>query len=178
MLTGIVAWLLGLITVRLSGHYLPLGTRRLGDQLLLPVRHDRATSSASSTAWRKSRTCPLFGHRLADPHGWLYLIWAVLLGALWLAHNLLDSRHGRVIRALNGGRLMAESMGIDTDAPAAAVFVLAALYAGLSGWLFAHYQRFVNPTPFSLTRGHRISVHGDRRRRRAGCGARCSAPAW
>jgi branched-chain amino acid transport system permease protein len=31
-----------------------------------------------------------------------------------------------------------------------AVFVIAALYAALAGFLFAHFQRFISPTPFSL----------------------------
>ena len=31
--------------------------------------------------------------------------------------------------------------------------VIAALYASLSGWLFAHYQRSVNPSPFGLQMG-------------------------
>jgi ABC-type branched-subunit amino acid transport system permease subunit len=30
------------------------------------------------------------------------------------------------------------------------IFLIAALYACLSGWLYAHLQRFVNPTPFGL----------------------------
>src|SRR6185436_5422812 len=33
------------------------------------------------------------------------------------------------------------------------VFVYAALLACVSGWLYAHLQRFVNPTPFSLGQG-------------------------
>ena len=31
-----------------------------------------------------------------------------------------------------------------------AVFVIAALYAGIAGFLFAHFQRFISPTPFGL----------------------------
>ena len=38
-----------------------------------------------------------------------------------------------------------------------AVFVLAGLLAGLSGWLYAHMQRFVNPTPFDIRPRHRAS---------------------
>ncbi len=72
---------------------------------------------------------------------------------LSLTRNLLDSRQGRAIRALAAGRAMAESMGVDTARLALWVFVLAALYAGLSGWLYAHVQRQVSPTPFSLTAG-------------------------
>ena len=30
------------------------------------------------------------------------------------------------------------------------MFVIAALYAGVAGFLFAHFQRFISPTPFSL----------------------------
>jgi branched-chain amino acid transport system permease protein len=48
---------------------------------------------------------------------------------------------------------MAESMGVDTAAHRVKVFVLAALLACVSGWLYAHMQRFVNPTPFNLGAG-------------------------
>jgi branched-chain amino acid transport system permease protein len=82
-----------------------------------------------------------------------FLIWLALLAALWAAHNLLDSRVGRAIRALRGGGLMAESFGVDTAALKIRVFLYAALLASLSGWLYAHLQRFVNPTPFGLNAG-------------------------
>ncbi len=151
LLTGVAAWLVGLVTGRLSGHYLPLGTVAWG--LSFYYAFVNAGFLGGFNGMADIPGLGLFGHTLTEPHAWLYLIWAVVLLVLWLAHNLLDSRHGRALRALNGGRLMAESMGIDTGRVARAVFVLAALCAGLSGWLFAHYQRFVNPTPFSLTAG-------------------------
>jgi branched-chain amino acid transport system permease protein len=44
-------------------------------------------------------------------------------------------------------------MGVDTGRQRLKVFVLAAMLAGLSGWLYAHQQRFVNPTPFNLNIG-------------------------
>ena len=67
-----------------------------------------------------------------------------------MSANLLDSRIGRAIRTLNGARLMGESVGIDTVRLSRTVFVIAALYAGVAGLLFAHFQRFISPTPFSL----------------------------
>ena len=48
---------------------------------------------------------------------------------------------------------MAESMGVNTWASRMIVFILAAMMACASGWLYAHMQRFVNPTPFSLHAG-------------------------
>ena len=41
-------------------------------------------------------------------------------------------------------------MGIDTVRLSRQVFVIAALYAALAGFLFAHFQRFISPTPFGL----------------------------
>jgi branched-chain amino acid transport system permease protein len=48
---------------------------------------------------------------------------------------------------------MAEAMGVDTARSKIVIFLVAALFASFSGWLYAHLQRFVNPTPFSLNIG-------------------------
>ena len=92
----------------------------------------------------------LFGWTLDDGGEIYYLIWAFLLLAMLTTHNLLDSREGRAIRALKGGRVMAEAMGVDTARARMVIFVIAALLACASGWLYAHMQRFVNPTPFGV----------------------------
>jgi branched-chain amino acid transport system permease protein len=44
-------------------------------------------------------------------------------------------------------------MGIDTTWYRAVLFMIAAQLACVSGWLYAHLQRFVNPTPFGLGEG-------------------------
>lgn len=92
----------------------------------------------------------LFGVDLKDGRYFYYLIWVVVLGALWAMQNLLDSREGRAIRALKGGAVMAEAMGVNTARSKLVIFVIAAGLAAVSGWLYAHMQRFVNPTPFGL----------------------------
>ena len=43
VLTFIIAFILGAITLRMGGHYLPLATIAWGDQPLLPVRHHPPT---------------------------------------------------------------------------------------------------------------------------------------
>jgi branched-chain amino acid transport system permease protein len=67
--------------------------------------------------------------------------------------NLLDSRTGRAIRALRRGHIAAEAFGIWTPRAKLLVFIHAAVLAGLSGWLYAHFQRTVNPTPFGAQAG-------------------------
>jgi ABC-type branched-subunit amino acid transport system ATPase component len=81
------------------------------------------------------------------------LIWVTVVLCAYALNNLLDSREGRAIRALKGGIVMAEAMGIDTARSRIVIFVIAALLASLSGWLYVHMQRFINPSPFSLQFG-------------------------
>ena len=151
LLTIAVAAALGLITLRLSGHYLPLGTIAWGISLYFLF----GTSEMLGGHTGRGGLPPIsiLGRPLESGREIFYLIWAFLLAALLTTRNLLDSREGRAIRALKGGRVMAESMGVNTWASRMIVFVLAAMMACASGWLYAHMQRFVNPTPFSLHAG-------------------------
>ena len=90
---------------------------------------------------------------LKSERRYFYLIWGIALGSLWATSNLLDSRPGRAIRALKGGLEMAEAFGVDAARLKIVTFVYAALLACISGWLYAHLQRFVNPTPFGVPQG-------------------------
>lgn len=150
-ITALVAWALGAVTLRLSGHFLPLGTIAWG--LSLYYVFGNLDVLGGFTGMTGIPALSLFGLSLASPRALGVLIWALLLLSIWALHNLLDSREGRAIRALKSGRLMAESMGVDTGSQRIKLFVLAALLAALSGWLYAHMQRFVNPTPFNLNIG-------------------------
>ena len=147
-LTALVALVLGWMTLRLSGHYLPLGTIAWG--ISLYFLFGNVEFLGGHTGITGIPLLEVFGFPLKDSRHYYYLIWLMLLGAVWLTRNLLDSREGRAIRALKGGRVMAEAMGVDTARSKVVIFVIAALYACVSGWLYAHLQRFVNPTPFGL----------------------------
>ncbi len=148
LVTALVAIVLGLLTLRLSGHYLPLGTIAWGISLYFLFGNLQFLGGHNGMSGIPSLS--IFGVELQDGRYVYYLIWVVLLGAIWLTHNLLDSREGRAIRALKGGVVMAEAMGVDTARSKVVIFLVAALFASVSGWLYAHMQRFVNPTPFGL----------------------------
>ncbi|KWT98630.1 MULTISPECIES: branched-chain amino acid ABC transporter ATP-binding protein/permease [unclassified Variovorax] len=151
VVTFVIAWGLGAITLRLSGHYLPLCTIAWG--LSFYFLFGNLEFLGGHTGVAGVPAIEVAGISFASPRSLGLVIWGVLLLALWALHNLLDSREGRAIRALKGGRVMAESMGVDTGRYRIKVFVLAALLAALSGWLYAHLQRFINPTPFNLNIG-------------------------
>lgn len=146
-----VAWFLGSVTLRLSGHYLPLGTIAWG--LSLYFLFGNLEFLGGHTGMAGLPALSVGGLTLRSVRELGLLTWSVLLLGLWALHNLLDSREGRAIRSLKTGRVMAESMGVDTAGYRIKIFVLAALLASLSGWMYAHLQRFVNPTPFNLNIG-------------------------
>ena len=151
VLTVGVALILGALTLKLSGHYLPLGTIAWG--ISLYYLFGTVDGLGGQTGISDLPALSLFGISLDKGEKMFYLIWAVLLVAMLVTQNLLNSREGRAIRALKGGQVMAESMGVDTFRAKLAIFVISALFAAVSGWLYAHTQRFVNPTPFGLNMG-------------------------
>ncbi len=150
-LTLAVAAVLGSLTLKLSGHYLPLGTIAWG--ISLAFLFGTSETLGGHTGLSGVPAISIFGWTLDEGREIYFLIWAFLLAGIFTSRNLLDSREGRAIRALKGGMVMAESMGVNTSASRMVAFVLAALMACASGWLYAHMQRFVNPTPFSLPVG-------------------------
>ena len=147
-ITATVAVILGSLTLKLSGHFLPLGTIAWG--ISLYFLFGTMESLGGHTGITGVPPISLLGWVLDEGGEIYYLIWAFLLLAVFTTQNLLDSREGRAIRALKGGMVMAEAMGVNTARSRMIIFVIAALHACASGWLYAHMQRFVNPTPFGL----------------------------
>ena len=147
-LTAVIALFLGFITLRLSGHYLPLGTIAWGIAIYFLLGNLEWLGKYSGIAEIPPLT--VLGVRFGDGRTFYYLIWAVTLLALLAARNLLDSRSGRAIRALKARTVMAESFGVDTARLKIVVFVYAAVQASLSGWLYAHFLRFISPQPFGV----------------------------
>ncbi|MEO8935213.1 MAG: branched-chain amino acid ABC transporter ATP-binding protein/permease [Burkholderiaceae bacterium] len=149
--TGLTALVIGLVTLRLSGHYLPLGTIAWGISIYYLFGNMAFLGKydgLNGLPW-----ITVFGWSLEKGRDIYYLIWAFVIASVLAVQALLDSRPGRAIRALRGGAGMAESFGVNTTRVKIVVFVYAAMLASISGWLYAHLQRSINPTPFGVNAG-------------------------
>ncbi|WP_323119308.1 branched-chain amino acid ABC transporter ATP-binding protein/permease [Burkholderia alba] len=151
VLTALIALVLGAVTMRLSGHFLPLGTIAWG--LALFFLFGNLEMLGKYDGINGIPALSVFGLVLDSGRSLYFLIWAVVLAAVVSVQNLLNSRPGRAIRALRGGGVMAEAMGVNTAWMRVVIFVYAAVLAAISGFLYAHLQRAVNPTPFGLNHG-------------------------
>ena len=148
---GAAAVLIGLITLRLSGHFLPLGTIAWSVSIYyvfanldLFGRNDGISGIPPVT---------LSGVLLTSSRGYFPIVFGAVALSVLATRNLLDSNHGRAIRALRGGAAAAASFGVDLMRTRVLAFAYAGMLAGLAGWLYAHMQRSVNPTPFNLNAG-------------------------
>ena len=151
VLAVVAALVLGALTLRMSGHYLPLATIAWGLALNYTMANMEWLGKYDGILGIPAMN--LFGVDLGSGRGLHPLVWAIALVAALAVLRLLDSRPGRAIRALKSGSTMAEAMGISTFRYKLPAFVIAALLAALSGWLFAHFQRSVSPSPFGINKG-------------------------
>lgn len=149
--TAISAMIVGVITLRMSGHYLPLATIAWGLSLYYLMGNLDALGKYDGLLGLKSLS--IGSINLAQGRLFFVLCWAMLIASAVALLNLLDSRPGRAIRSLKGGTQMAEAMGINTFRYKVTIFVTAALFASVAGWLLAHFQRTVNPSAFGLKMG-------------------------
>ncbi|MGJ7610651.1 MULTISPECIES: branched-chain amino acid ABC transporter ATP-binding protein/permease [unclassified Variovorax] len=148
LLTGLSALAIGMLTLRLGGHFLPLSTIAWG--LSIAMLFGNVDALGRHTGLSNIPALQVAGWSLAEPRAMYYLIWVIVGLACLFSHNLLQSRPGRAIRGLRGGATLLASVGADAYRVRLSLFVTAALFAGLAGWLYAHMNRFVSPSPFDV----------------------------
>ena len=148
LLTGLSALAIGMLTLRLGGHFLPLSTIAWG--LSIAMLFGNVDALGRHTGLSNIPALKIAGWSLADPRAIYYLIWVLVGLAFLFSRNLLESRPGRAIRSLRGGATLLASVGEDAYRVRLSLFVTAALFAGLAGWLYAHMNRFVSPSPFDV----------------------------
>ena len=146
--TGGAAALIGAITLRLSGHYLPLGTIAWG--ISIYYLFGNIQSIGGHTGLTGIPPLSIGTYQLIDPRWYAFIIWIATILAAYSVKNLLNSRTGHCIRLLHNRSSVDQAFGVDIARLKIAIFVYAALLAALSGWLYAHMLRFINPTPFGL----------------------------
>ena len=149
ILTGLIAYVIGIPTLKLEGHYLVMAT--LGFNVIIyivMVQLDSVTGGPSGFAGipRLAIGSWVFDSDLKT----YYLLWTVSIGVLLLALNLIHSRAGRAMAALSHNEIAARCSGVDVETFKIKIFVTSAVLASLAGSLYAHYLTFISPGSFSI----------------------------
>lgn len=152
--TGVFALLVGYPSLRVKGHYFAIVTLAYNMVIYVVLMNFTSLTGGESGIPKiprpESFTVPglgeiTFGSRLA--YYYLALAWTAL--AMLAAALVVRSRVGRVMVSIRQNEALADALGVACWRYKLFAFVASAVFAGLSGALFAHYMGYVNPAPFA-----------------------------
>ncbi len=145
---GVIALVIGYITLRLRDDYLAIATLGIAETVRLFFLNEKWAANGSKGLYR----IPKFLGDWVSPENYDYLylvVTLVVLGAMFLAvERAAKSPWGRVLRAVREDEIATEACGKDVFRFKLQAFILGAVIMGVGGALFAHHFRFVAPLTF------------------------------
>ncbi|WP_329450819.1 branched-chain amino acid ABC transporter ATP-binding protein/permease [Streptomyces sp. NBC_01724] len=147
--TVLVGLLVGLPALRMQSHYLGIVTLGLALGFVNWITNAEITGGADGISGIP--VPPFFGIDLADEYLYYYLEIVVFGLALAFGTFVVRTRLGRRLRAMRDDALAAGAMGAEIPLLRMTAFMLASVYGGAAGILYAGLIRYVAPETFSLS---------------------------
>jgi branched-chain amino acid transport system permease protein len=148
MAAAMVALLIAVPTLRLSGVYLAMATLAFGEVVrILILNAEDVTGGALGL------------NGIPQLVGLFEVITSVTV-ALYVFLRLAHSRTGRTIAAISQDEIATELMGLNVRAYKLVCFVIGAALAGLAGALNAHFTFFISPNEYGFERAVEILAMG------------------
>ena len=149
LLAGIVGFLFGFPSLRLSGIYLALATFALA--LAVPPlinNYDNITNGHVGINMKNASPPDWLGISLEQ---WLYFVcWGVAALMFVISITIIRSGIGRAFMAIRDSETAAVSSGVSLSYYKTLAFGISAVYSGVAGSLLAIIVAYVNPDVFSL----------------------------
>ena len=142
---GIFGLLLGLPTLRVSGHYLALITIGFGVIVEKILIEWVGLTGGPEGIYIPGVT--MFGTPV-DETMFFYILLAICLIVILITRNIIHSPYGNAFSAIRGNETAASCMGIGIMKYKLLAFVLSSVFAGLSGCLYAFYSTYISPDTF------------------------------
>lgn len=149
--TAIFALITGYPSLRVKGHYFAIVTLAFNMVIFIVLMnfHDLTQGEAGISGIAKPGSKDgLLNFRDRETYYYLMLIMAVL--ATGLAALIVRSRVGQILVAIRQNEDLVTAIGIAAWKYKLFAFVTSAMFAGLAGALYAHYQSFINPEIFGV----------------------------
>lgn len=146
--TVLVGLLVGLPALRMQSHYLGIVTLGLALGFVNWITNSEITGGADGISGIP--VPPFFGIDLANEYLYYYLEIVVFGLALAFGTFVVRTRLGRRLRAMRDDALAAGAMGAEIPLLRMTAFMLASVYGGVAGILYAGLIRYVAPETFSL----------------------------
>ena len=146
LLAGVVAVPIGWLSTRSTGVYFAMLTLAFA-QFLYTVAYKWRSLTGGSDGIAGVPKTSLFwgGPSLVSPQAFYFLAAACVVLSLLLCRALVRSPFGRALQAIRENERRFTSLGRDPRPFKLVVFVIAAVFAGLAGALFAPFRGFASP---------------------------------
>ncbi len=146
--TGSLGLIVGLPSLRIKGFYVAVSTLAAHYIVIWLLLHG---GEVTKGVWGLPCESPvILGHSLNTERGMYFLIMGFATASTILAFNLVRTRFGRAMVAVRDNDIAAEFMGLDVFRVKLLAFVISSMYAGLAGWLQAHYLGMITIEQFPL----------------------------
>jgi branched-chain amino acid transport system permease protein len=155
-MAALIGWLISVPVLKLQGDYLAIVTLAFGQIIMSLVNNLYAGFDANGLHFAFVTNTIELGEGgkmlISGPMGATGVHTAssftagfiLILCALFVVYNLIDSRNGRAIMAARDNRIAAESVGISVSKTKTLAFVISSCLAGAAGALYAlNYSSFV-----------------------------------
>lgn len=149
VITAVVAYLVGLPTLKLKGHYLAMATLGIG-MIVSIIFAEEVQLTGGPSGFGGIPELGVFGYNLDSDLKFYIFTWVVVFLLIVFSKNILKSRVGRALQAIHFSEQGAEASGVDTASFKLKVFVISAIYSSIGGSLYAHYVTFLTPSSFDL----------------------------
>ena len=148
VVSGLVALVIGFVTLRLRDDYLAIATLGIAEAVRLIFLNEKWLANGSKGLYR----IPKFLGDLVSPQNYDYLylvVVVVVLAILYIAvERVVNSPWGRVLKAIREDETTAAASGKNVSSFKLQSFMLGAAIMGIGGALYAHNIRFLDPTTF------------------------------
>jgi len=150
----LLAWLVGLVFLRIRGVYFVLLTFAFGEIIVLTFVEWVSLFGGSSGLAGVPRPV-LFGQQIQGRNGFYLLALALAVFAYSSVRAIYRSELGAVITSLDENEALTQSLGIDSRRYRLATFCFSAFLVGMSGAVYGHYLTLVTPEDY----GFWVPVH-------------------
>jgi branched-chain amino acid transport system permease protein len=156
--SGVVAFGLGLIILRVSGLYFAMLTMCLLEMLRhYLLWHRKLTGGVMGILNIPSPT--IWGFDLgADKVPFYYLTMIVMVFSIWFIYRMERSRAGMAFQAIGQSDLLSEHLGINIARYRNLAFVVSGIFAGLMGGMIAHYLHYTSPEDWTIMQSLTIQI--------------------
>jgi branched-chain amino acid transport system permease protein len=145
----IVAYIVGLPTLKLSGYYLGMGTLGFG-MIVNIIFREWSSATGGASGFVGIPALKIGPVSFTSRQNYLYLVWGCVLLSIAICRRIIDSRVGRALRSIHDGEKAAAAVGVDTQTLKLQVFMLSAGFSALAGFLYAHLVYFISPETFNF----------------------------